>query len=351
MRLNGVWVGWSLGDNSSRDFTVRNFKSFARRMYRSYMGDLADTNAFDQQCYDRVIMMQDRLVASGKLHRGFFTRGVLDLETEYASGFRKRPVDLHRPVVITVEGHLSNMFVGPCAAIGSTLEAEGLCWHQPIGYRNNVIPFDNRSGVEAVIDILHRDRLGPLNDRPFDQNVDIYLLGFSQGAIITNQVYLQYLRPALGNDSLLSHRAKHLKRAIAFGDPYREKGVRAGWWPDEPDADTQGISDVRMTNTPPWWKSANRKGDLYSNNPDNEVGLNRTAIYKIVSENSWWGGQAGMLARVMDAFADPFDGIIDITGAIMGGVMFVANMDPHGLYNLDAPMDYIRRGLKGEPQP
>lgn len=356
MRLNGVWIGWGLGDwshypdGSDRDPTVRRFKAFARRMYRAYMGHLADSNKFDQQLFDAVIDMQDRLVRDGRLQVGFFVRGVLDEETQYASAFKKRPASLRRPVIITIEGHLSNMWIGPCAAIGAQMEAEGLAWHQPIDYDRVALPFNNRSGVFSVLDILHKDRIGPLNDRPFDEDVDIYLLGFSQGAMIGNEVYEDHLRHADPN-TLLGKRSKRLKRAIMFGDPWREKGVRAGWWPDEPGPDTQGINERRMVNTPPWWKSANRRKDIYADNPDNEIGLNRTAICNIAANNKWIGGQAAIFARVMDFFRDPFDGIVDITGAIIGGVLFVGNMDPHGGYNLDAPTDYIRRGLRGEPQP
>lgn len=122
MRINGQWVGWGLGDNSSGDFTVRNFKEFARRMYRSYMGHLDDTNVFDQQLQDALVIMQDRLVAGRQLAPGRFIRGVLDLPTQIASGFKKP----NRPIIFTVEGHLSTPWVGPCAFIAQQLEAEGL---------------------------------------------------------------------------------------------------------------------------------------------------------------------------------------------------------------------------------
>lgn len=349
MRIAGIWVGWGLGDASLADLTVKNFKAFARRMYKSYMGDLADTNVFDQQMYDRVVMMQDKLVLGGQLKSGTFIRGVLDLETQYATTFKKRPPSKRRPVVITVEGHMSNMWIGPAAFIGAQLESEGLCWHQPIDYDRMALPFRNATGVSSCLEILNDDMIGPPEDRrPFDDEVDVYLIGFSQGSIITNQLYLNHLRSP--KTPRLAARSRHLKRAIAFGDPYREKNADAGWWPDPPKPDTQGISDVRMTNTPPWWKSANRTGDLYTENPDNEAGLYRTSIYKIAAENSWSGGPAGMLQRIIDLLT-PGDDIIPVFNAIVGGVMFLANMDPHGGYNLDAPTDYIRRGLRGEAQP
>lgn len=333
MRINGAWVGWGLGDNSQSDPLVRNFKAFARRMYRSYMGHLADTNAFDQQLYDALVIMQDKLVAGGKLVPGKFIRGVLDLPTQEASGFR-RPAPPNRPIIFTVEGHMSNPWVGPCAWIASTLEAQGVCWWQPVGYDTVKLPFNNKSGRDELVRLLnnHRTEAG----HPFPPGTPWGLMGFSQGAIITNQVYLDYIR-----SGSLNWRERDLTRAIAFGDPYREKDVDSGWWPDPPKKGTQGISDRRMTNTPYWWKSANRTGDLYTENPDNEVGLYRTSIYKIAAENSWSGGPAGMLRRLMDLLT-PTDDIIPIFKAITGGVLFLGNMAPHGGYDLGAPLEYMR---------
>src|ERR1700747_1815203 len=126
MILNGVWVGWGLGDNSQKDMTVKNAKAFIRRMYASSCSDLADTNLFDQAMQDHVKNMQSRLVASGRLSLGGFILGVLDLPTEYAMGFKKKPV----PWYVSVEGHQSNMFAGPVADTGNQLQGEGHCYHQ-----------------------------------------------------------------------------------------------------------------------------------------------------------------------------------------------------------------------------
>ena len=243
---------------------------------------------------------------------------------------------LARPIIFTVEGHLSNPFVGPCAFVASVLEQQGVCWWQPVGYDAARLPFNNKSGRDELKRLLSLRTLD--NGRAFPPGTPWGLLGFSQGAIITNQVFLNDIRP---DNGVLHWRADSLTRAIAFGDPYREKNVDSGWWPDPPKPDTQGISDVRMTNTPHWWKSGNRTGDLYTENPDTEAGRNRTAIYKIAAENSWSGGPSGLLQRMMD-FLTPTDDIIPLFQAIVGGVMFLGNMQSHGGYNLDAPIEYMR---------
>jgi hypothetical protein len=85
-----------------------------------------------------------------------------------------------------------------------------------------------------------------------------------------------------------------------------------------------------------------RHGDLYAENPDDEVGLNCTAIYKIVSESSWSGGPAGMLTRIIDVLGNPFDGFYDIARAIIRGAMFVGNMGSHGMYDLGPCVEWMR---------
>lgn len=242
-----------------------------------------------------------------------------------------------RPIIFTVEGHLSSMFVGPCAFTAQVLEQQGLCWHQPIGYDNVSLPFRNQTGVDELKRQLNRTMLDL--GRPFPSGTPFGIMGFSQGAIITSRVLLEDLRPDNGS---LHWRYKDFKRAIAFGNPYREKNVIAPWVPDPPKKDTQGIADVRITNTPSFWMEHARRGDGYAENPDNEIGLNRTAIYKIVSEGSWAGGPAGLLARVIDLLGNPIDGFYEMAISIIGFVMFAANMQVHGMYNLDPCIDWMR---------
>lgn len=339
MRLNGVYVGMGLGDSSDE---IRKIKAFMRRKF-SYARALADTPDYDQPMVDAVVEMQIRYSQAGQLAAGKYIIGVINLETKYAMGYIPRP-QKPKPIIITVEGHMSNMFVGPCAFVASTLQDQGLCHWQPVGYNNTALPFDNQSGVDEVARLLNSDRIGPNNAWPFPDDLPWFLLGFSQGAIVTGKVWLHLLRNAAPG-SRLAARRDHLRRAISFGDPYREKNVIAEWVPDPPKPGTQGISDERMTNTPPWWKVHSRHGDLYSENPDDEVGLDRTSIYKIAAENSWFGGPASILARLGDLAIDPVDGTYDIALAIIGGILFLGNMTPHGGYDLNPCVDYIRQGL------
>lgn len=338
MYIGGSYVGLGEGDLSDE---VSKVKALLKRKFTPARNTLDDGPLFTPALTDEVKRVQAIYTAERKPGAPKYIAGVINLEFKYDVGLLKRP-EKPRPIIFTVEGHMSNPWAGPCAFIASTLEQQGVAWWQPIGYDSVKLPFNNKSGREELKKQLRRTTLD--HGRPFPAGHPWGLLGFSQGAIITNQVFLDDIRPEKGE---LHWRADSLTRAIAFGDPYREKDADAGWWSDPPKKGTQGISDRRMTDTPYWWKSSNRTGDLYTENPDDEAGLNRTAIYKIAAENSWSGGPAGLLQRVMD-FATPADDILPIFKAILGGVMFLGNMQSHGGYELNPCIDYMR-GVAARP--
>lgn len=337
MKIGGAYVGLGEGDRSPEIVKV---KALLKKKFTPARNTLDDGDLFTPALTTEVRRVQGIYTTEGKPGAPKYILGVVNLEFKYDVGLLTRPAKL-KPIVITVEGHMSDMWVGPCAFIGAQLEQEGLCHHQPISYDRTALPFNNKSGVDEVLRFLNADHLD--TGTPFPDDLPWFFLGFSQGSIITNQVWMRHLKNAASGR--LAARRDNLKRAIAFGDPWREKNADAGWWPDPPKPNTQGISDERMVDTPSFWKSANRTGDLYTENPDNEAGLNRTAIYKIAAENSWSGGPAGLLQRMMD-FLTPADDILPLFDAIIGGVLFLGNMGPHGGYQLDAPTDYIRQGCR-----
>lgn len=331
MRINGVWVGWGLGDNSTGDLTVRRFKDFARRMYRSYMGDLADTNVFDQQMYDKLCMCQDKLVAGGQLIPGQFIRGVLDLATQYATTFKKR--DVVKPVIFSVEGHLSNMFIGPAADTATQLEIQGVCHHKPIGYNNGALPFDNPSGVnELALQVGSQSIEGPPGVRwPFPPGTPWGLTSFSQGAMIASDFMMQQVLTGP-----LSWRLKDFRRGLAFGNPRRQKDAVCSWSQDPPLPGTEGImgkGGLFVTTGTPLegkWVEHPRRGDMFAENNENADGKDKTAIAKIITENSWIGGEAALFARVLAIFGNlPAEGFAAVK-ASFSAIMFLAkNPNPH----------------------
>lgn len=333
MRINGVWVGWGLGDNSTADLTVKNFKSFARRMYRSYMGHLDDTNRFDQQLYDCLVIMQDKLVASGKLIPGQFIRGVLDLATQYATTFKKR--DVVKPIIFSVEGHLSNMFVGPAADTATQLEIQGVAHHKPCAYNSAALPFDNKSGVnELTSQVGSQSVQGPPGVLwPFPPGTPWGLTSFSQGAMVASEFMMRQVLP---ENAPLHWRLQDFRRGLAFGNPRRQKDAVCSWAQNPPRPGTEGIMGKGglfiTTGTPVerLWAEHPNKGDMFAENNEDADGKDKTAIAKIVCENSWFGGEAAIFARVMAIFGNlPAEGFAAMKATI-SAIMFLAkNPNPH----------------------
>ena len=331
----GQYVGLGEGDFSSEVAEVTNF---ILRKWDRFDSVLVEGNWWFTPELTRVIReLQDIYISEGRLDPAKAIRGVVNLEMKYAMGYLKRP-ERPRPIIFTIGGHLSNGWVGPSEAIASRLEQDGLCWWQPVVYDSQRLPFNNDHGRQVFRQLLGRLELddGRGGKRPFPAGTPWGLICHSQGAIIGCSTYLDHIR-----EGSLSWRHADLQRVLMMGNPYRQKDVVAPWIADPPKRGTQGISDRRMDNTPAFWREVGRTGDIYTENPDSEVGLNRTAIYKIVSENSWVGGPAGMLARVLDLFTNPLDGVMDIAMSIMGGVMFLGNMQAHDVYDLNPCLGWM----------
>jgi hypothetical protein len=86
-----------------------------------------------------------------------------------------------------------------------------------------------------------------------------------------------------------------------------------------------------------------RRKDIYAENETDEVGLNKTMIYKMIAEGSFLNfGPAGALMRVMDLIQNPTDGIFDAARSIISGGMFLFNMGPHGMYDLNPSIEWMR---------
>lgn len=333
MILGGQWVGLGLGDSSPE---IRKIKDYMRRMYRSYAGQLADTELYDQQMVNVVLIMQGKLRDSGKLPADR-VNGIIGASTKYAMGYLKKDVIL--PLYFSAEGHLSDMWVGPVSWVGQVLHAEGRALHFPTFYNNTSIPFKTNTGVVELA-----RRVGQTvqdNGVKFPAGTPWGMGGFSEGALLVSKFYLKYLQPG----QPLNWRLKDLRGVLAAGNAYREKGVCAEWIPDPPAPDHQGLSDVRLQNTPWWWKEIARKGDLYTDNQSSgDRALFKTSIYKIIAEGSFSGGPAGFLARVIDLLS-PADDLIPLAMSIFDAMRFGVNMSPHGIYPMDPAVQFMRERL------
>lgn len=327
MRVAGQWVGLGLGDGPSEE--IRAMKAYLRRKF-SYAKDLADTGVYDEQMVAVVAAMQDRYAKAGQI--GQYTPGVINVATKIAMGYIPRPVK-PRPVLFTIEGHLSSMWMGPCAETARILEGEGLCRWQPVGYDNTRLPFNNRSGQEEFRRLLADTTLLPPGT-PWGAAI------FSQGGIVGSSVFLEDIFPASGS---LHWRLPDWRGTLAFGNPYRELNTVAPWIPDPPRPGTHGISPTRMVDTPVQrWAEVARHGDMYAEVvAGSQATEHMQAIYLAV-QNKWSGHPDSLLSQILELGAQPLPEFLAMVRAVANGVLFLGNMTPHGGYDLRPCIDWMR---------
>lgn len=320
---------------------IAKIKAWLKPRYTPARNTLDDGPVFTPALTAEIKRIQGIRVAEGKLRPDEFIPGVINLATKYAMGYLKKEVLL--PLYFSAEGHMSDMWVGPVAWCGEVLRAEGRALHFPTYYVNNAIPFKTQTGIDEMA-----RRIGQTvqdNGVKFPPGTPFTIGGFSEGAMVVYGVYKQYLAPG----KPLNWRLKDLRGVISAGSPHREKGVVAEWIPDPPPPDHQGLSDDRMVNTPWWWKEIARKGDLYTDNQsEGDRALFKTSIYKLIAKGQFSGGSAGFLARVIDLL-QPSDDLIPLALSIYDGMRFLADMSPHGVYNMDPAVQFLRDRLAAPP--
>jgi hypothetical protein len=147
----------------------------------------------------------------------------------------------------------------------------------------------------------------------------------------------------LPNNGSLHWRLKDFKRGLALGNPRREFGKICEWADNPPPADTGGIMDKLFVTTGTvvenlWRENAN-VGDLFAQNTRDDAGKDKTAIAKIICENSWIS-PSGIFARVLALFGNPVGEGFAAIKAIYDAIMFAAsNPNPH-YSTIAEPGDY-----------
>lgn len=337
MRLPSGEFVWGLGDNSKTDFTVQHFKAFAKRMYKSYMGDLDDTNLFDARLQTEIGVMQDKLVA-GK-HIGKFTRGVLDLETEYASGFKIRPAAEPVCVAFSINGAGSTWDMGYPYDIGETLD-KAKCWHQPIGYDTSPFPMMTgvNDGVTAFIRQLDMPRgVHGLNCTVLPWCAVVY----SMGAIVFMIVLMRTLFGDLGR-----FKATYMGSA-AFGNPMREhqhtfpgcsysdgEGIVTPNAHDTPEAHWDFASDAKMVGS--------KGDDLYSKINKAGTTAEQNADMRTVWQIVATGNPVSLTMAILMLLAHPnFKGGYAAAKAALQALDFfvVKGVTPHTSYQFTQPIN------------
>lgn len=339
MRIGDTYVGLGEGDRSPE---IVKLKALLKRKFTPARNTLDDGDLFTPELTAEVRRIQGIYTAEGKPGAPHYIPGVVNLEFKYDVGLLKRP-DPVKPIVFTVEGHMSNMFIGPCAQTASQLEQQGVCHWKPVGdWDTTALPFKNATGVEALYRQLSSQWIegppvDPNNpDGPkvmwwFGPEVSWGGIAFSQGAMIFCEFMWKYVLPP---SAPLHYRLKTFRRGLMFGNPRRAKDAVCAWAQSPPDPGTHGIMD-RLFNADAEgigdrWAEHPNDDDMFAEVGDDSAGKDQTAIAKIITENSWTGGPLSLFSRVLALFGNPLGEGFAAVKAAFDAIMFLAaNPNPH----------------------
>jgi hypothetical protein len=340
--IGGKWVGLGLGDASDE---VGNFRNFIKRKFRSRAGNLPDTRTpdgvplFDEPMAKAVLEIQRAYVLEGKL-KPEEANSFVNNATKVALGYLRAPdVDI-RPMMFTVCGTGVPWWVGPDADMARSLE--NIYKWQPIGYPAAPFPM-GKSIKEGKAELrnqlsLHREQI--------ERNGAV-LCGYSQGAVITSEVWEFDIKP---DNGAANWAKQHIKKAVTFGNPSRELGKV---WPDfAPDyepapANTSGVAhpSERLKDTPSWWRDYAHKGDLYACCTQDESGEDKTAIWRIIRGEKFFLGPDTLLEQFLEVAKQPLIGAIGAFKAMWDAMSFIGKKTgPHISYNPWTAADYLRTG-------
>lgn len=352
---SGKWIGIGVGDVDNPD-TPRNAPNWnaiallTGKLHDRYQW-ARDRGIVQQSHYDAKVAgaIEEFCVRTGlPIVRDDKRLAVANLAVRTRLGSYPPPQPI-RPLYFSVEGHMSNMWDGPVADTGNTLESEGVCWHFPTGYNSSALPFDDLSGVRELA-----RRVGQTtqdNGRPFPAGTKWGLGGFSQGAIVAFLFYTNFLLPG----KPLHWRLKDLVGVLAYGNPCRETGSVAPWavpWTLGAE-NTHGLDPLRRfglpgyPKTPDNWMDVWREGDIFAQNGDDEKSEMKSAIYQAVDQGDFLSNPYSIAAKLAKTFNAPVTQVWNILLAIIDGVVFLAdNPNPHySPYSIEGGIDWMRAKL------
>jgi hypothetical protein len=352
VKVAGVYVGLGEGDISPE---IPKVKALLKKKFTPARNTLDDGDLFTAAMTTEVRRVQGVYASQGKEGAPRYVPGVVNLEFKYDVGLLSRPPKT-LPVIFTVEGHMSNMFFGPCASTAAAVEQQGLAHWKPVGdWDTTALPFKNATGVEALFRQLNATQLeGPPVDINNPNGAKIMwafppgtpwgLVSFSQGAMVACEFMWKYVLPP---NAPLHYRLKDFRRGLAFGNPRRAKDAMCAWTQSPPDAGTHGIMDrlfdAAAEGIGDRWAEHPNNDDMFAEVGDDQAGKDQTAIAKIITENGW-GGPAGIFTQVLKIFGSPVGGIYNAIKASFDAIMFLAkNPNPHyGTFATDGDIQWMR---------
>lgn len=317
--ITGQWIGYGLGDVDAKVFDMKTYLSRKFQWVRDWTPTLVLDSTYDATLAAIVRDMQSRY--------GLIVTGIMDYATQVRCGYIKT-APKPKPVIFTVEGHLSNMWAGPCASTASLLEQQGLVKWQPVGYDCAALPFNNKSGVDELVRLVGATRLP--DGTPFPAGTGWGIHGFSQGGMIVSEFMEQHVLPENG---VLHWRLKDFKRGLGIGNPRRERGKLAPWAVQQLGADSGGIMDHLFVTTGTviedrWQENAHER-DLFADNGTDQASKDKTIIAKVVTEGTF-SSVAQAFLKVMGIFTSlPTEALPAIKAAFSAIFFLASNPNPH----------------------
>jgi hypothetical protein len=334
MEINGVWVGYGLGDATPK---VKAMKEFLKKKF-SYASVLDDTETYDQTMVDVVSRMQKNYGLPA-------ATGVMNYATQLKCGFAQPP----KITYLSAQGTGVDMWTGYPADTGRAISTEYFMW-QPIGnYPASVVNPQMGGSVQMGVDEAVRLLTGSGGPGPFYTSGPIALSGYSQGALVVAKLWRdEFLNP----NGRLHNRLNDVVAAVTWGNPMRSPGIANGnvstgqAIPKNLDgAVTGGIAgpeDLRPAETPWWWYDFANDGDLYAAAPvgvnpwtdEAPAGMVETNIFNIVQRAT-----IGNIISILKDLGHPI-GTIE---AIYNGGLFASQGTnaPHWQYNIDGAVRFL----------
>ncbi|QAU06448.1 lysin B [Mycobacterium phage KiSi] len=209
---------------------------------------------------------------------------------------------MSKPVLLTAQGTGVDMWTGYPADLARRME--DLYYFQPIGkYPAKTFPMgaSAKIGVDEGVSLVLQHEAKPSREVP-----DGYgLCGYSQGGWVVSDLL----------DEFRTGRLKHVEHKLmagsTFGNPRRELDASGG----------RGISDKNLVGTPSFWVDEFDPGDIYANVPNNDVGEDMTAIFKLIKLSSITD-VFGIVAQVMEILQSPLQEFPAAVQAIVKAMVF-----------------------------
>ncbi|ASR85532.1 DNA helicase [Mycobacterium phage Krueger] len=222
-----------------------------------------------------------------------------------------------KPVLLTAQGTGVDMWTGYPADLARRME--DLYYFQPIGkYPASVFPMGPsvKVGVDEGVSLVLQHEARPSVEVP----AGYALCGYSQGGWLVSDLLDEF------RTGRLKHLSHKLMAGATFGNPRRELDDNGG----------RGIADKLIVGTPDFWVDEFNEGDIYANVPNNDVGEDMTAIFKLVRLNSVLD-VLGIVGTVIELLQSPLREFPAAVEAIVRGLIFVGRKPataPHIEYHL-----------------